>query len=498
MNRLIVSCALLLLFAVSAEAEPFHIDDIRVQGLQRVSAGTVFAALPVKVGEQIEETDIQRMTRALFRTGYFEDIAIGRDGNVLVVAVSERPAISSIEIDGNKAIKTDDLMRGLTDNGLSEGQIFKRATLEGLTQELERQYVAQGRYSASVKADVEQLPQNQVNIKINVDEGSVAKIRHVNIVGNHAFSEEELLDLFELGVGGWFSWFSSKNKYSKEKLSGDLERLESFYLDRGYLKFSVDSTQVSLSPSKDSVYITLNITEGDVYKVSEVELAGDLVVDEDAIRRLILVREDQDFSQVLMTTSSEYITRRLGNEGYTFAEVNGIPERNDDDKTVKVTFFVDPGKRAYVRRIDFRGNTRTADEVLRREMRQMEGGSASTADIEQSKVRLERLGFFKEVNVDTQEVPGSSDLVDVEYTVEEQPSGSIGASIGYAEGTGTTFGASVQQDNWFGSGKSIGFSLSTNQYQTLYSFNYNDPYYTPDGVSRGFSVFYRERDYGDS
>ncbi|BFM06182.1 outer membrane protein assembly factor BamA [Halioxenophilus aromaticivorans] len=497
MNRLIASCTLLCLFALSAQAESFRIDDIRVQGLQRVSAGTVFASLPVQVGEQIEETDIQRMTRALFRTGYFEDIAIGRDGGVLVIAVAERPAISSIEIEGNKAIKTDDLMRGLTDNGLSEGQIFKRVTLEGLTQELERQYVAQGRYSASVEADVEPRPQNQVSIKINVDEGSVAKIRHVNIVGNEAFSEEELLELFELGVGSWMSFFSSKNKYSKEKLSGDLERLESFYLDRGYLKFSVDSTQVSLSPNKDSVYITLNITEGDVYKISEVELAGDLVVDEALVRRLILMREGQDFSQVMMTTSSEYITRRLGNEGYTFAEVNGIPEPNDDDKTVKVTFFIDPGKRAYVRRIDFRGNTRTADEVLRREMRQMEGGSASTAAIEQSKVRLERLGFFKEVNVDTREVPGSSDLIDVEYTVEEQPSGSIGASIGYSDGYGTTIGASIQQDNWFGTGKSVGISLNTSAYQTSYRFNYNDPYFTPDGVSRGFSVFYQERDYGE-
>lgn len=497
MIRLIARCAFFLLFISLAQAEPFRIDDIRVQGLQRVSAGTVFASLPVQVGETIEETDVQRMTRALFRTGYFEDIAIGRDGNILVIAVAERPAISTINIEGNKAIKTDDLMRGLTDNGLSEGQIFKRVTLEGLTQELERQYVAQGRYSASVSAEVEPMPQNQVAIQINVDEGSVAKIQHVNIVGNKAFSEKELLDLFELGEGSWYAIFSSKNKYSKEKLSGDLERLESFYLDRGYLKFSVDSTQVSLSPNKDSVYITLNITEGEVYKISEIELAGDLVVDESIIRRLILMREEQNFSQVMMTTSSEYITRRLGNAGYTFAEVNGIPEPNDEDQTVKVTFFVDPGKRAYVRRIDFRGNTRTADEVLRREMRQMESASASTAAIEQSKVRLERLGYFKEVNVETTEVPGSADQIDVEYTVEEQPSGSIGASIGYSDSYGATIGASIQQDNWFGTGKSVGISLNRSSYQTSYSFNYNDPYYTPDGVSRGFSVFFRETDYGE-
>lgn len=498
MNRSLFPLALsLTLLSPLSLAETFRVDDIRVQGLQRVSAGTVFSVLPVQVGDEVEELDIQELSRALFRTGYFEDISVGKDGQVLVISVRERPAISSITIDGNKAIKTDDLLQGLTDNGLSEGQIFKRATLEGLTQELERQYVAQGRYGASVDADVIDLPRNQVQLIINVDEGKVAKIKHVNIVGNEKFSDKELLELFELGKAGRFDWFTSKNKYAKEKLAGDLERLESFYLDRGYLKFNIDSTQVSLSPDKESVYITVNITEGDVYKVSEVDLAGDLIVDESIIRRLILVREEQNFSQVLMTTTSEYITRRLGNEGYTFAEVRGIPERNDEDKTVKVTFFVDPGKRAYVRRIEFRGNTRTSDDVLRREMRQMEGGSASTASIESSKVRLERLGFFKQVDVDTQEVPGSSDLVDVEYTVEEQPSGSVGASVGFAQGTGLTLGANVQQDNWFGSGKSVGFSLSRSSFQTVYSFNYNDPYFTPDGVSRGFSLFFRARDFNE-
>ncbi|GLS27999.1 outer membrane protein assembly factor BamA [Marinibactrum halimedae] len=496
MNRFSLIFSFLLLFPLVSLAETFRVNDIRLQGLQRVSAGTVFASLPIQVGAQISDVEIQQLSRALFRTGFFEDISIGRDGSVLVVTVKERPAISTINIEGNKAIKTEDLLSGLTENGLAEGQIFKRATLEGLTQELQRQYVAQGRYSASVEAKVESLPRNQVGLNITIDEGTVAKIKHVNIVGNEVFDDEQLLELFELGTGGWFSWFSSKNKYSKEKLSGDIERLESYYLDRGYLRFSIDSTQVSLSPDKETVYITLNITEGDVYTVSEVDLAGDLVVDESQIRRLILVKEEQNFSQVLMTTTSEYITKRLGNEGYTFADVRGIPERNDDDNTVKITFFVDPGKRAYVRRIDFRGNTKTSDEVLRREMRQMEGGSASTAAIEQSKIRLERLGYFKEVNVDTKEVPGSNDLVDVEYTVEEQPSGSIGASVGYAQQTGATFGANVQQDNWFGTGKSVGFSLNTNRFVTSYSFNYNDPYFTPDGVSRGFSLYYRERDFG--
>lgn len=485
----------LCLIPLSVYAQTFRVTDIRLEGLQRVSAGTVFAALPVQIGENMDTEEIQSATRSLFRTGYFADIEIGRDGGVLVIRVQERPAISEIEIDGNKAIKTEDLMKGMTDNGLSEGQIFKRSTLEGLTQELQRQYVAQGRYSASVEAEVEELPRNQVKLIINVDEGEVASIKHINIVGNKAFSDEELAELFELKTTGRLSWLNSNDRYSKEKLTGDLERLESHYLDRGYLKFSIDSTQVSLTPDKEAVYITANITEGGVYKVSDVELAGDPIIPEEQIKKLFLLREGATFSQVLMTTTSDYITRRLGNEGYTFAEVRGIPELNDEDNTVKVTFFLDPGKRAYVRRIDFRGNTKTSDEVLRREMRQMEAGSASTSLIEQSKVRLERLGFFKGVNVENIEVPGSSDLVDVEYTVEEQPSGSIGASLGFAQDSGLVLGANIQQNNWFGSGKKVGFNVSNSSYQTVYSFNYTDPYFTPDGISRGFNVFLRERDF---
>ncbi|WP_308366854.1 MULTISPECIES: outer membrane protein assembly factor BamA [unclassified Microbulbifer] len=497
MNHFLKAASLGLALPLTALAQSFVVNDIRVEGLQRVSAGTVFASLPVRVGDQIESLDIQTATRALFRTGYFQDIQIGRENGVLVVTVRERPAISKIEITGNKAIKTEDLLKGMEENGLAEGQIFKRATLEGLAQELERQYVAQGRYGASVKTEVKELPRNQVELKVVVDEGSVAAIKHINIVGNQAFSDEELAEIFELQTTGWLSWLRSDDKYSREKLTGDLERLESYYLDRGYLEFRIDSTQVSLSPDKRSVFITINISEGDVYKVSEVELAGDPVVPEEEIRRLLLVREGQTFSQVLMTTTSDYITKRLGNEGYTFAEVNGIPEPNEEDKTVKITFFIDPGKRAYVRRIEFRGNTRTTDEVLRREMRQMESASASSARIEQSKVRLERLGYFKEVQVETTEVPGTSDQIDVEYTVEEQPSGTIGGTVGYAQGSGVVLGANVQENNWLGTGKSVGFAVNTSRYQTVLNFSYTDPYFTPDGVSRGFNIFYQERDYSE-
>lgn len=497
MKNFLKAASLGLALPITAYAQSFVVNDIRVEGLQRVSAGTVFAALPVRVGDQVESVEIQSATRALFRTGYFQDIQIGRENGVLVITVRERPAISKIEITGNKAIKTEDLLKGMNDNGLAEGQIFKRATLEGLAQELQRQYVAQGRYGASVTTEVKELPRNQVELKVVVDEGSVAAIKHINVVGNQAFSDDELAEIFELQTTGWLSWLNSDDKYSREKLTGDLERLESYYLDRGYLEFKIDSTQVSLSPDKKSVFITVNITEGDIYTVSDVELAGDPVVSEEEIRRLLLVRKGQTFSQVLMTTTSDYITKRLGNEGYTFAEVNGMPEANEEDKTVKVTFFIDPGKRAYVRRINFRGNTRTSDDVLRREMRQMESASASSARIEQSKVRLERLGYFKEVQVETTEVPGTSDQIDVEYTVEEQPSGSIGGTVGYAQGSGLVLGANVQENNWLGTGKSVGFAVNTSKYQTVLNFSYTDPYFTPDGVSRGFNVFYQERDYSE-
>ncbi|WP_444917812.1 outer membrane protein assembly factor BamA [Microbulbifer sp. JMSA003] len=497
MKHFLKAASLSLALPLSALAQSFVVDDIRVEGLQRVSAGTVFSALPVRVGDEVETLEIQSATRALFRTGYFEDIQIGQENGVLVITVRERPAISKIEITGNKAIATEDLLKGMQENGLSEGQIFKRATLEGLAQELQRQYVGQGRYDASVKTEVKELPRNQVELRVIVDEGSVAAIKHINIVGNKAFSDEELGEIFELQTTGWLSWLRSDDKYSREKLTGDLERLESYYLDRGYLDFKIDSTQVSLSPDKESVFITVNVYEGDVYTISEVDLAGDPVVPEEEVKRLLLVREGQTFSQVRMTTTSDYITKRLGNEGYTFAEVNGIPEPNKEEKTVKITFFINPGKRAYVRRINFRGNTRTTDEVLRREMRQMESASASSARIEQSKVRLERLGYFKEVEVETSEVPGTSDQIDVEYTVEEQPSGSIGGTIGWAQSSGLVLGANIQENNWLGTGKSVGIGLNASTYQTSVNFSYLDPYFTPDGVSRGFNVFYTENDYSE-
>ena len=487
----------LSLVSFSISAEVFQVDDIRIEGLQRVSAGTVFAALPVSVGDLIDEPVVREATRSLFRTGYFSDVVMVRENGVLVIGLVERPAVTEINLDGNKAIETEQLIDALRDNGLAEGQIFRQVILEGMVQELQRQYVSQGRYGALVKTEVKELPRNRVAVNIDIDEGDVAKIRHINIVGNSDFTEETLLDEFEQNSTGWLSWISSNDKYAREKLSGDIETLESWYLDRGYLQFAVVSTQVSISPNKESVYITININEGDIFTVSDIELSGELKIPEAQIRALVLLSEGSTFSQALMTASKEFIARRLGNEGYTFAEIEGYPELNEEAKTAKITFVVKPGMRAYVRRIEFRGNTKTADNVLRREMRQMEGGSANNALIESSKVMLERLGFFKEVRVENVPVAGTNDLLDVIYTVEEQPSGSVGASVGYSQGYGLILGANLSENNFFGTGKQVGVGLNKSKYQTSINFSYTEPYFTVDGVSVGYSVFARETDYGE-
>ncbi len=480
-----------------AVADVFQIEDIRVDGLQRVSAGTVFAALPVSAGELVDEEGIREATRVLFQTGYFDDIRIARDNNVLVIIVAERPAVAEINISGNKAIETEQLLDALRGAGLAEGQIFREAVLQGMSQELRRQYVSQGRYGADVVSEVRELPRNRVAVDLTIDEGKVAAIKHINIVGNSAFDDEQLVDLFELKTTGLLSFFRNDDKYAREKLAGDLERLESWYLDRGYLKFAIDSTQVSINPDRDTVFVTVNVTEGDVYTVSKVELAGELILPEEQLQALVLMREGLTFSQVLMTTTKELFTKLLGAEGYTFAEVEGYPEVNEEDKTAKVTFFINPGKRAYVRRIEFRGNTKTDDEVLRREMRQMEAASASTELIEHSKVRLERLGHFKEVKVENREVPGTNDQLDVFYTVEEQPSGSIGASLGVAQGSGISLGGNIQEKNFLGTGNAVSLGLSRSKYRTSATLAYSDPYFTKDGVSAGYSFSYVATDYGD-
>ena len=478
-----------------AYAAVFQVADIRIEGLKRVSAGTVFAALPINVGDIVDQATIGDASRSIFKTGFFADISIIKEEEVLVIVVEERPAISEITLEGNKAIQTEQLMEALTDNGLAEGQIFRQSILEGMAQELQRQYVSQGRYGATVVSNVENLPRNRVAVNIDIDEGTVAKIRHINIIGNKSFTEKELREGFEQNDTGFWSFISGNDKYSREKLTGDIETLETWYLDRGYLAFEVKNTQVSVSADKKSVFITITLDEGGTYTISDVELSGELKIPEKDIRAMILMREGMRFSQALMTTSSELITRRYGNEGYTFAKVEGYPEINKEDNTAKVTFVLMPGMRAYVRRIEFRGNTKTEDEVLRREMRQMEGSSANNALIESSKVRLERLGFFKEVSVENIPVSGVNDQIDVVYSVEEQPSGSIGASIGYAQGYGTILGANLSENNFLGSGRQLSVGINRSTYQESVNLSFTEPYFTVDGVSVGYSIFARETDY---
>ena len=492
-------CLVLLLVccASAAGADEFTVSDIRLQGLQRVSPGTVFNMLPINVGNAIDEISVRQLIRLMFKSGYFNDIRMARDGDVLVITVVERPWIESIEIEGNKAIKTEALVEGLGQQGLREGEIFKQATLERVGLELERQYVSQGRYGAGIQTEVEQLPRNRVAIKIEIEEGSTSGIRHINIVGASVFPQSELLDQMELSYPNLLSFYRNNDKYSREKLSGDLEKLESYYKDRGYVEFDIQSTQVSITPDRSQVYITINVEEGEKYIVSKVNLIGDLNdVKAEDLERLLVVAEGQVFSQARVTASEERLEQALGNSGYAFATASGVPKVGEDGM-VEVEFFVEANKRAYVRRISFTGNKVTQDEVLRREMRQMEGGWASSAQIDLSKLRLERLGYFKGVNVEMPEVPGTDDQIDVEFEVEEQPSGSISATLGFSQGYGLILGGNYQENNVLGSGNTLGLGLSYSKYQKSVNFNYFNPYYTMDGISRGYNVFMRRLDYDE-
>ncbi|MEZ5598417.1 MAG: outer membrane protein assembly factor BamA [Pseudomonadales bacterium] len=483
--------------STAVRAEVFTISDIRLQGLQRVSSGTVFNLLPVNVGDTIDTQSTRQLMRVLFRSGYFKDIRMARDGGVLIITVSERPAIESIKIDGNKAIKTEALLKGLGEQGLREGEIFQQATLERVGLELQRQYVSQGRYGATIDTKVEELPRNRVNVSIDIVEGKGSGIKHINIVGNEQYGDEKLREEFELKEPSLFSFYRNDDKYAREKFQGDLEKLESYYKDRGHVAFEIKSTQVSITPDKRDVYITINLSEGGIYKISKVGLIGELGdVKPEEIRPLFLVSEGEVFSQARVTATEELITNALGNSGFTFGTASGVPRINDDG-TVDLEFMVDAGHRAYVRRIGFTGNRVTQDEVMRREMRQMEGGWASTAQIDLSKVRLERLGYFANVTVETPQVPGSDDEVDVNFTVEEQPSGSISATLGYAQDVGLILGANYQQNNVFGTGNQLGVGVSSSKYQKAANFSYFNPYFTLDGISRGFNVFVRRLDFDE-
>lgn len=501
LRGLLAGCVALAVLAAPASAqtptEPFNVADIQLRGLQRVSAGTVFNLLPVSIGDTVYPTDVRILVRALFQSGYFADITVARDGGTLIVDLSERPAIEKIEIEGNKAIKTEMLMQSLSEAGLQEGEIFQQATLERIGIELSRAYLAQGRYDAAIEPTVNKLPRNRVDIKIDIDEGKSSGVRHINVVGAKVFTQRELLEPMELQHPTLFSFFRGKDKYSREKLQGDLETLEAHYQNQGYVEFATRSVQVSITPDQSSVYVTVNVHEGDRYTVDDVKLIGDVSdVDPDIVKALFLVKKGQVFNRALVTATEERINTAFGNSGYTFASASGVPEIKDDG-LVDVRFVVEAGKRAYVRRITFAGNTLTQDNVLRREMRQMEGGWASTEQIDRSKVRLDQLGFFKpeSVGVETPAVPGTDDQIDVEFTVEEQPTGAYTATLGYSKWGGLLLSAGVQQKNVAGSGNSMAFRLSWSDFQQSASFSFHDPYYTADGISRGYNVFARRTDY---
>ncbi|GEK72698.1 MULTISPECIES: outer membrane protein assembly factor BamA [Halomonas] len=490
--------ALLLAGAGTAQAETFDVKDIRVEGLQRVSAASVFNAFPVNAPDRVDDRELAEAARQLFATGLFEDIQLARDGDVLIIEVEERPTITSLNIEGNSQIPEEELRRGLREAGLDEGQVLQLSTLEEIQRELSGVYQAQGRYSASIDTEVQDLGQGRVQVDIDIDEGAVAKIRQINIVGNQAFDDDTLRDVLELeDKPGWFfGWFSS-DEYSRQALSGDLERLRSYYLDRGYVNFTIDSTQVSIGPDKSKIFITINVSEGERYRLGDIAFAGDLRIPEREARDLLEVQSGETFSRSDVTASSEALRSRLGAEGFAFANVDGIPETRSDG-TVDLTFRVEPGSRAYVRRIEFVGNTTTQDEVLRREMIQMEGAPASTESISQSRERLERLGFFKQVEVQTEPVAGSNDQLDVTYNVEEQPSGSISASIGFSQSAGVIYGASLSQNNFLGTGNRVNIGAQRSDTYTNLNFGFTDPYWTLDGISRGYNLFYRETDYEDS
>lgn len=474
--------------------EPFVVKDIRVEGIQRTEAGTVFGYLPIKVGDTVDDEKVQAAIKALFATGFFKDVRLEAEDGVLVVQVVERPAIGQIQINGAKEFDKDQLKAGLKEIGIAEARIFDRAMLERAEQELKRQYLSRGKYGVEIKTTVTPLERNRVAIQFDIDEGEVAKIRQINIVGARAFRERELLDLMTLSTPNWLSWYTKNDQYSKQKLAGDLEAIRSFYLNRGYLDFAIESTQVQISPDKKDIYITINIEEGPRYTVSEVKVAGELLVPEEELRKLVTVRAGEIFSREKVTETTKALVDRLGDDGYAFANVNAVPQVDKEKQRVAFTFFIDPGRRVYVRNVVISGNTRTRDEVIRREMRQIEGGWYSTAKINRSKERLDKLDYFKEVNVETPAVPGTADQVDVNVRVEEKPTGSIMAGAGFSSSEGLVLSGSISQTNVLGSGNFLSVQANTSKVNTVYAVSYTNPYYTDDGVSFGFDAYTRKID----
>lgn len=496
MNLIKLAGLIPLLYISSVIAmEPFVVKDIRVEGIQRTEAGTVFSYLPVKVGDTLNDDQSAAAIRALFATGFFTDVSLKADKGVLVVIVRERPSIASVEINGVKDIPKDQLRDNLKFVGLAEGRIFDKAALEKSENELKRLYVARGKYAVSIKTTVTELERNRVAVSFDVVEGEVSKIRQINIVGNQVFREKELLDLMKLTTPTFWTWATSNDQYSKQKLSADLEVLRSFYLDGGYLEFSVDSTQVSITPDKKDIYITINVTEGPKYTVSDIKLlAPENILPHDEMRKLIAIQVGDVFSRNKLTESQKKISDRLGDDGYAFANISAVPELDKVKHEVAFTFVADPGQRVYVRRINVLGNTKTQDEVIRREFRQMEGAWFATKKIQKSKQRVDRLDFFSEVNLETPPVQGTKDQVDLNVSVKEKPTGSFNIGAGISSSQGLVLTGGITQSNLFGTGKQLSTQVNTSQSNQVYSVSYTNPYYTDDGVSRGFDVYQRNLD----
>ena len=482
----------LFLLSTSVYADNFIIKDIRVEGLQRISAGSVFNFLAVKIGDEMSKKDAESVIRSLYKSKYFNDIEVEEQEGILVIKVSERPAISNIEFVGNKDLDSQELIKSLSQIGFAEGQVFEQAMLERVELELQRQYFSRGKYGVSIESTVVPLSRNRVSIQITMAEGIVATIGSINIVGNHSYEENELRDEFQSTTGTLFSSFTHNNQYSRQKLSADLESLRSFYLDRGYVDFTVESTQVSITDDKKQIFITINISEGERYKIKEVRLAGDLIIEEQALFEQITIKKDALFSRKTITESTKLLTDRLGDDGYAFANVNAVPDIDRENNEVTLTFFVDPGKRVYVRRINISGNSKTRDEVLRREMRQQESSWISTGNVEQSRSRMKRLGYFEDVNVETTPVAGTSDQIDLDFAVNEVASGSLSAGLGFSQSDGLIFNANISQKNFLGSGKHINFGFNNSSANTVYNLGYTNPFATVDGVSQGFNAYYRE------
>ncbi len=491
--RSILAAVLSLPVSVLA-LEPFVVRDIRLEGIQRVDAGTVFGYLPVKVGETMTEEKAAQAIRALFGTGFFKDVSIEADGGVLIVAVQERPSIAQIDFVGVKEFDKEALLKSLRQIDLANGRIFDRSQLDRAEQELKRQYLSRGRYAVVVTTTVTPLERNRVAINFSVDEGEVAKIRQISIIGTKAFREKDLLELFILRTPGLMTWWSKHDQYSRPKLSADLETLRSHYQDRGYLEFSIDSTQVTISPDKRDIFISVSVTEGPRYTVSDIRIGGEPLLPEAEIRKLITIKTGEVFSRTKIAESTKNINDRLGNDGYAFANVNAAPDLDKAKNQASFTFFIDPGRRVYVRRINIAGNSKTRDEVIRREMRQIEGGWYSGEKINLSRSRVDRLGYFTEVNVETPSVTGTTDQVDLNLSVIEKPTGNILLGAGFGSGDGVTLSGAISQQNIFGSGKHVSAQLNSGRINTVYALSYTDPYFTADGVSQGFDVFSREVD----